>query len=75
MQRPFHEIGQIFTGAGETGFDMSILRVDPPVHEEVLAVRVERQRPVTEFLATATAELLAVGAPALHPRRDVALMR
>ena len=59
MQQPFHEIGQIFTGAAEMGFDMSIFRVDPPEHEEILAVRAERQRLVTEFLATATADLLA----------------
>ncbi len=55
MQQPFHEIGQIFTGAEEMGFDMSIFRVDPPVYEEILAVRAERQRLVTDFLATATA--------------------
>jgi hypothetical protein len=59
MQQPFHEIGQIFTGAGEMGFDMSIFRVDPPVYEEILTVRAERQRLVTDFLATSTAELLA----------------
>jgi hypothetical protein len=59
MQQPFHEVGQIFTGAGEMGFDMSIFRVDPPAYEEILAVRAERQGLVTEFLATATAELLA----------------
>jgi hypothetical protein len=41
------------------GFDMSIFRVDPPVYEEILAVRAERQRMVTDFLATATPELLA----------------
>lgn len=59
LQQPFHEIGQIFTGADEMGFDMSIFRVDPPVYEEVLTVRAERQRMVTDFLATATVELLA----------------
>ncbi len=59
MQQPFHEIGQIFTGAAEMGFGMSIFRVDPPAFEEILAVRAERQRLVTDFLATATAELLA----------------
>ena len=59
MQKPFHEIGQIFTGADEMGFDMSIFRVDPPVYEEIHAVRAERQRLVTDFLATATTELLA----------------
>ena len=59
MQQPFHEIGQIFTGASEMGFDMSIFRVDPPVYEEILAVRADRQQLVTELLATATTELLA----------------
>ena len=28
MEQPFHEIGQIFTGAAEMGFDMSIFRAD-----------------------------------------------
>ena len=59
VPQPFHEIGQIFTGAGEMGFDMSIFRVDPPAYEEILAVRTERQQMVTDFLATATPELLA----------------
>ena len=59
VQHPFHEIGQIFTGADEMGFDMSIFRVDPPVYEEILAVRAERQQLVTDFLATATTEQLA----------------
>jgi hypothetical protein len=38
---------------------MSIFRVDPPAYEEILAVRAERQQLVTDFLATATPELLA----------------
>jgi DinB superfamily len=59
MQQPFHEIGQIFTGADEMGFDTSIFRVDPPAYEEILAVRAERQQMVTDFLGTATPELLA----------------
>lgn len=59
MPQPFHEIGQIFTGAAESGFDMSIFRVDPPAWEEILTVRTERQQQVAEFLATATADLLA----------------
>jgi hypothetical protein len=59
MQQPFHPIGQIFTGADEMGFDMSIFRAVPPTYEEILAVRSERQRLVTDFLGTATAELLA----------------
>lgn len=59
IPQPFHEIGQIFTGAAEMGFDMSIFRADPPAYEEILAVRAERQRMVTDFLAAVTAELLA----------------
>jgi len=59
MQQPFHEIGRIFTGAEEMGFDMSIFRADPPPYDEILAVRAERQQLVTDFLTTATPELLA----------------
>jgi hypothetical protein len=59
MEQPFHEIGQIFTGAEEMGFDMSIFRTDPPTYAEILEVRAERQQMVTDFLATATPELLA----------------
>jgi DinB family protein len=59
IEQPFHEIGQIFTGADQMGFDMSIFRTDPPSYDEILAVRGERQQLVTDFLATATPELLA----------------
>ncbi|RXR25881.1 DinB family protein [Oerskovia turbata] len=59
VQQPFHEIGQIFTGADRMGFDMSIFRTDTPTYKEILAVRAERQEQVTAFLATATTELLA----------------
>src|SRR4051794_20512356 len=54
MQQPFHEIGQIFTGADQMGFDMSIFSVDPPGYEEILEVRAERQRLGAAFLAHAT---------------------
>ena len=59
IEQPFHEIGQIFTGAAEMGFDMSIFRADAPAFDDILAVRAERQRMVTDFLTTATPELLA----------------
>jgi len=59
IQQPFHEIGQIFTGAEGMGFDMSIFRVEAPSYQEILAVRAERQQQVTEFLSSASAELLA----------------
>jgi hypothetical protein len=58
-EQPFHEIGQIFTGAAEIGFDISIFRSEAPAFEEILAVRAERQQLVTDFLAAATEELLA----------------
>lgn len=51
IEQPFHELGQIFTGAERMGFDMSVFRTDPPTHEEVLAVRAERQQLVSDFLA------------------------
>ena len=59
MEQPFHEIGQIFSGAAEMGFDMSIFRADAPAFGDILAVRAERQHLVTDFLTTATPELLA----------------
>ncbi len=59
IEQPFHEIGLIFTGAAEAGFDMSIFQADTPTFEEILTVRAERQQLVTEFLATATPEVLA----------------
>lgn len=59
IEQPFHEIGLIFTGAGAMGFDLSIFRSDEPTFDEILAVRSERQQMVTDFLDTATPELLA----------------
>jgi DinB superfamily len=59
MEQPFHEIGQIFTGAAEMGFDITIFRGDEPPFEDILAVRAERQQLVTDFLTTATPDLLA----------------
>ena len=59
LEQPFHEIGQIFDGAAEMGFDTSTFRVDAPGFEEIIAVRAERQQMVTDFLSGATPELLA----------------
>jgi len=59
QDRPFHEIGQIFTGAAEMGFDTTIFRTDPPDFDEVLQVRKDHQQQVTDFLQTATPDLLA----------------
>jgi len=59
MEQPFHPIGLIFTGAAEMGFDLSIFQAEAPAFEDILAVRTERQQMVSNFLATATPELLA----------------
>ncbi|UAL30043.1 DinB family protein [Nocardioides rotundus] len=58
-EQPFHEIGLVFTGAERMGFDMSVFREELPEYDEVLAVRAERQRQVTDFLASVTPEELA----------------
>ena len=57
--QPFHEIGLIFTGAADMGFDVSMFRTQAPSFEEILAVRSEKQQLVTDFLATVTPALLA----------------
>lgn len=59
VDQPFHEIGQIFTGAHGMGFDTSIFRAEKPTFDEVLAVRADRQQQVTDFIATVTDEVLA----------------
>lgn len=58
IEQPFHEIGLIFSGAAEMGFDISIFGSDAPTFEEILVVRAERQQMVTDFLAGATPKLL-----------------
>ena len=52
VEQPFHEVGLLFTGAAEMGFDMSPFRTDEPTFEEILAARADRQQLVTQFLAT-----------------------
>ena len=59
VEQPFHELGLMFTGGEETGFDMSVFRTDEPTHDEILAARTGRQQLVTDFLASVTPELLA----------------
>ncbi|MCF6379386.1 DinB family protein [Nocardioides KLBMP 9356] len=58
VDQPWHPIGQVFTGAADMGFDMSVLR-EPTSPDEVLEVRAERQQQVTDFLARATPVVLA----------------
>ncbi|KAF0833132.1 pentapeptide repeat protein [Ornithinibacter aureus] len=58
VPEPFHEIGQLFTGAEAMGVDTSAFRDDVPF-EEVLRVRAERQQMVTAFLDDVTEDTLA----------------
>lgn len=58
VERPWHEIGQMFTGAAEMGVDVSGFR-EPTSYDEILQVRAERQQQVTDYLADATPERLA----------------
>ena len=39
IEQPFHEIGKIFTGAAEMGFDVSIYPTAMPTFMDILAVR------------------------------------
>lgn len=66
IQQPLHEIGQIHTGAEEEGVDTSIFRAQAPPYAEVLEVRAERQRMVTDFLRATTTEQLAEERPDPH---------
>lgn len=59
QEHPFHDIGLIFTGAAEMGFDMSIFREDEPTWEEILQVRAEHQQAVTDFLNGTNEEEIA----------------
>jgi uncharacterized damage-inducible protein DinB len=59
IEQPFHEVGQLFTGAAEMGVDTSVFREDEPTFDEVLEARADRQQQVTDFLATVTPEQLA----------------
>lgn len=60
VEQPYHRIGQVFTGAEEVGFDVSVLQREEPTHEEVLQVRAERQQMMTDHLAAVTVEELDV---------------
>ena len=58
--QPFHPIGQAGPGAEEDGLDMSVFTAATPSYAEVLEVRAGRVALVRDFLATVTADELAV---------------
>ncbi|HET9945977.1 MAG TPA: DinB family protein [Actinomycetes bacterium] len=64
LEQPYHPLGQMFDGAGDEGFDLSVLTTDQPSWAEVLEARAGRVAMVRDFLATVTPDELDV------PRRN-----
>jgi hypothetical protein len=64
LEKPYHPHGLMFDGAGDEGFDMSVLSTEPPSWTEVLDARAGRVAMVRDFLATVTTDELA------DPRRN-----
>ncbi|ADB31350.1 pentapeptide repeat protein [Kribbella flavida DSM 17836] len=59
IERPFHPLGLMGTGAEEDGFDRSVFTTTTPSYAEVLEARASRVAMVRDFLATVTADDLA----------------
>jgi hypothetical protein len=60
LEQPFHPLGQAGPGAEDDGLDMSIFVTDTPPYADVLEARAGHVAMVREFLATVTADELAV---------------
>ncbi|MEU4604891.1 DinB family protein [Kribbella sp. NPDC023972] len=60
IEQPFHPIGLAGAGAEDDGLDMSVFTTVTPSYAEVLEVRAGRLAMVRDFLATVTADDLAV---------------
>lgn len=58
LDAPYHPLGQPHAGAGRDGLDLSIFTPGTPPYADVLAARADRVAMVTDFLATATPDLL-----------------
>jgi len=54
LEQPYHPLGQVFDGAEDEGFDMSVLTTEQPSWTDVLEARAGRVAMVREFLATVT---------------------
>jgi hypothetical protein len=60
VERPYHPLGQADRGAEADGLDMSIFTTGTPSYAEVLEVRAERVAMVRDFIASVSADELAV---------------
>jgi hypothetical protein len=64
VEQPYHPLGLANAGAADEGLDMSVFVTEQPSYADVLVARAERVAMVRDFLATVTADELAV------PRRN-----
>jgi hypothetical protein len=64
LEQPYHPHGQMFDGAADEGFDMSVFTTEQPSWAEVLEARADRVAMVRDFIASVTPEELEV------PRRN-----
>jgi len=58
LEQPYHPLGQIFAGAEDEGFDLSVLTTEQPSWTDVLEARAGRVAMVRDFLATVTPDEL-----------------
>jgi hypothetical protein len=65
VEQPFHPLGQPHAEYETDGYDVSVFTTGTPSYRDVLEARAGRVAMVREFLATVTAEDLAV--PRKHP--------
>ncbi len=63
LAEPYHPYGQPHRGAGEHGFDMSLLATGTPAYAEVVDVFRGRQVMVGDYLATVTVDQLSEQRP------------
>jgi hypothetical protein len=63
LPEPYHPFGQPYGSAAQDGFDMSLLTTDTQPYAEVVDVVRARMGMVRDFLATASADLLAEQRP------------
>jgi hypothetical protein len=60
IEQPFHPLGLLYTDPENETFDRSVLATHTPSFDEVVEARADRVAMVRDFLATVTADELAV---------------
>ena len=67
VDEPYHPLGLTWEGAAEAGFDTSVFTTSTPTYDEILEARAGRVAMVRDFIATVTADELAI--PRTNPWR------